>query len=38
VSNVRGIYVANSDGTNAKLVRALGKENDIWGLDWKPIS
>jgi Tol biopolymer transport system component len=37
-SSAREIYVANSDGTNAKLVRELGKEHEIWGLDWKPQS
>jgi Tol biopolymer transport system component len=34
----REIYVVNSDGTNATLVRELGKAHDIWGLDWKPLS
>jgi Tol biopolymer transport system component len=36
--NPREIYVANSDGTNATLVRELGNKHDIWGLDWKPLS
>src|SRR5215203_5205006 len=34
----REIYVVNSDGTNAALVRDLGRSHDIWGLDWKPLS
>lgn len=37
-SYAREIYVVNSDGTNAALVRDLGKAHDIWGLDWKPLS